>query len=113
VANLVLINAATDHDLRSLTNGATIDLSTDGSSLNIRAEVTGTVGSIAFILDGATYRVENTAPYAIRGDNDGDYLPWTPALGSHTLNVIPYSGPNRSGTLGTALQITFTVQRSQ
>ena len=54
VTQLVLVNAATDLDIDPLTDGSTIDLAATGTSLNVRAEVSGTVGSIRFSLDGQT-----------------------------------------------------------
>ncbi len=74
VTQLVLVNAATDLDIAPLTDGSTIDLAATGTSLNVRAEVSGTVGSIRFSLDGQTnFQTENVAPYAQAGDSGGDY----------------------------------------
>ncbi len=110
VTKLTLVSASKQQDLRGLTSGATIDLSADGSALNVRADVNGSVGSVAFVLDGKIVRTENVAVYALAGDTNGVYTSWTPPVGSHTLKVIPYSGSNRSGTAGTAADITFKVQ---
>src|SRR5215213_6600985 len=87
VSGLTLINAATDMVIGPLTNGATIDLRTAGSQLSVRAQVTPatTSGSAVFTLDGVKIRTENAVPYAIQGDTNGDYLPWTPSIGKHTL----------------------------
>ena len=68
-----------------------------------------TVGSVKFVLDGAPFRIEGGAPYALAGDVSGNYNPWTPSLGSHTLQVIPYSGGNATGTQGTGMTVNFTV----
>jgi hypothetical protein len=110
ISKLSLVKASTDTVLRSLVNGSTITLSTDSSSLNIRADVSGTVGSVAFFLDGKLVRTENNAPYSIAGDNSGNYLPWTPTVGGHVLRVVPYQYDNRSGAIGTAMEISFTVK---
>ncbi len=110
VVSLTLINAATDQDIRLLTNGDFINLAVSGTSLNIRAEVSGSVGSVRFALDGnSNFRTESSAPYALAGDNNGDYAPWTPTLGSHSLTATPFSGPGGTGTVGTPLTIEFTV----
>jgi hypothetical protein len=105
---VTLINTATQQALRTL-NGTTITLSKDGSALNVRADVSGTVGSVAFFLNGQLVKTENYAPYALAGDKDGVYLKWTPAVGSHTLRVVPYQSANRAGSIGTALETTFKV----
>ncbi|HWL15054.1 MAG TPA: hypothetical protein VNR00_05580, partial [Opitutus sp.] len=109
VTRFVLIDAATQRDLRELTDGAVIRLSQDGTALNIRAEVAGSAGCVLFVWDGKNYCTENLAPYAIGLDDNGVYRRWTPPLGSHTLRGVPYSGSNRSGNAGTARTIRIDV----
>ncbi|MCU0591399.1 MAG: fibronectin type III domain-containing protein [Desulfobacterales bacterium] len=109
VVSFTLVNAATDQDIRALSNGDVINLSQTGS-VTIRANVSGSVGSVRFGLDGnSNYRMENAAPYALAGDSNGDYTAWSPAVGSHSLTGTPYSGSEGTGTTGTALSISFTV----
>jgi len=106
VTGFTLVNAATDVDIRPLGNNDTIVLSQDGSSLNVRADVTGSVTSVTFGLDGnSNYRTEGVAPYALEGDSNGDYNPWTPSIGSHTLIATPNSG--------SAMTINFDVVQDQ
>jgi hypothetical protein len=79
--------------------------------INIRADVSAAVGSVVFGFDSnASYRVENSGPYAIAGDTTGDYHPWTPVAGSHTVSATPYSASNGGGTAGCSLTVPFTVQ---
>ena len=108
VTKLTLVDAATQRDIRTLTPGAVIDLAADGASLNIRADVGGKPGSIAFALNGKTI-TENISPYAIGGDDSGKYRKWAPPLGSHTLRATPYSSADRKGTVGTPLEVAITV----
>jgi hypothetical protein len=113
VVALTLINADTDQPLVIMTDGMTLTLSSlPTRNLNIRAETSPTVvGSVRFALDGkSNYRTETTAPYALAGDDSGDYRAWTPASGSHTVKGTPYSGSSASGAQGTSLTIRFTVQ---
>ena len=64
---LVLVDAASDTDIGPLANPATISVPAGG--INIRAEVSGTPGSVRFGLDGnPSYRVESTAPFSLTGD---------------------------------------------
>jgi hypothetical protein len=109
VATFTLINASSQTDLRPLVNGGVINLTTDGSSLNIRAGETGTVGSVVFYLDGAKVHTESTAPYAYARDDSGVYRKWTPSLGTHTLRAVPYSASGGAGSVGMPLEVTFTV----
>ncbi|OJJ14972.1 hypothetical protein BKI52_41195 [marine bacterium AO1-C] len=115
VTSFTLINAETNADLFDLTNGQTINLATlPTDQLNIRANTSPvTVGSVYFYENGTLSRKENSAPYAFKGDDGaGNYDSYTPDLGSITLEAIPFTGRNGSGTEGTALtvQITFIDQ---
>ncbi|TCZ67481.1 malectin domain-containing carbohydrate-binding protein [Flaviaesturariibacter aridisoli] len=113
VSSFTLVNAANEQDIQTLANGATINLATLPSrSLNIRANTSpGTVGSVVFSLSGSQTRnaTETAAPYALFGDNAGNYNAWTPAPGSYTLQATPFTGPGGSGTGGAALTLNFSV----
>ena len=115
ITGLTLINADTGQPVPGFQfkGGATIDLSTTGHRLNIRADLTaGAVGSVRFNYDGdPNYKIENYAPYDIGGDDNGGrtYLPWLPAVGMHTLVVTPYSGKNGAGRPGAPLLFLFNV----
>jgi Polysaccharide lyase len=111
VTSLTLVNADTDKDIRTLSSGDTLDLSTlPTPSLNIRANTSGPTLSVRFGLDAnSNFRTENTAPFALAGDSAGDYYPWTPTAGSHTLVATPFAVANAGGTAGTAKTVTFTV----
>ncbi len=109
VTKLMLVSAAGQFDVRALANGTVVDLSIDGALLNIRADVNGKVGSVAFSLTGHAMKTENLAPYVMFGDDSGVYRKWTPAAGTYTLRATPYSGSNRTGAVGVPLEVTFTV----
>jgi hypothetical protein len=108
-----LINADTDQPIQTLNNGATLSLSAlPTRNLNVRANTTpATVGSVTMVLSGTQSRsqTENTAPYALFGDTNGNYDAWTPARGSYTLKATPFSRSSGTGTAGTSLTISFTV----
>ncbi|MEL6392819.1 MAG: hypothetical protein AAFR97_08685, partial [Bacteroidota bacterium] len=110
ISELVLVNANTDSDIGQLEEGATIDLASTGTNLNIRAEVSGPVGSVRFSYDGNNnFQTENVAPYAFAGDTGGDYNSWTPTLGEHTVTAIAYEGENASGDVLGTIAVNFTV----
>jgi hypothetical protein len=113
VSGLTLVNAATDKDIAALVDGSVIHFARTGTSLNIRVTtVPTTVGSVVFTLDGKKVATETYAPYAIAGDNNGDYNPWTPSLGAHTLTVTPFAGAGGTGLAGKALTVHFTVSET-
>jgi hypothetical protein len=109
ISGLNLVNTTTQQNLRLLVDGSTISLSKDGSALNVSAQTSGSIGSVGFVVNGATFRIENLAPYAMAGDQSGVYSAWTPVPGNYTLSVTPYSGANRSGTVGSTMSLSFTV----
>ena len=121
VTSLVLFDADTDQPVpgfNPMPSTSTINLATLGlRRFSIRANTNpATVGSVQFNYDGnANYKVEGLAPYTIAGDNVAsngtvDYLPWTPAVGAHTLVVTPFTKGGASGTAGTPLSVSFTVK---
>ncbi|QIL77940.1 hypothetical protein G7064_05245 [Hymenobacter sp. HDW8] len=112
VVSFMLINAATDQPIRELVAGEVLNLATLGTSLNVQAITSpGTVGSVRFVLSGAqsATKTETGQPYALFGDNNGNYASWTPPVGSYSLTATPYTGSNAGGTAGTPLTLAFSV----
>lgn len=112
VTDFKLVNAETEKDVMSITNGATISLSKLAvAKANIRAVVSSDVKSVKFELSGKQSKTttDAAAPFALHGD-DGKgnffYGNWAPIpTGTYTLKVTPYNGT----TAGAAKTITFTV----
>lgn len=118
IVSFSLVNAATEKEVMTITDGATISLSSLGlTKANIRAIPTSDVsGSIKLELSGKQSKsyTDNKAPYTLHGDDgNGNYYygNWNPpALGTYTLKATPYSADNASGTAGTSKTITFTIK---
>jgi len=110
VTGFTLINAETNQPIMPLTDGTHLNLAKlPTRNLNVRAETSPvTVGSVRFVLNDSR-RTENTAPYALARDLNGDYVSWTPNVGSHTLTGTPYSMSRAGGTEGKPLTVTLTV----
>ncbi|GIV32716.1 MAG: hypothetical protein KatS3mg031_0251 [Chitinophagales bacterium] len=110
VVSFTLMGEGTSGEIGPLTNGIAINLATTGN-FTIRANVCNDpVGSVKFILNGSTYRIENTPPYALNGDNPpGNFVKWNAAPGNYTLTAIPYSLSGGKGTAGIAETVTFTI----
>ncbi len=66
------------------------------------------VGSVVFNLNGASV-VENVAPYALKGDDNGNYKAWVPNTGNYTLIITAFSDAQGKGTAGSPLTISFSV----
>ena len=118
VSSFTLINADIDQPIAGfdpIPVNATINLSSlPTKNLNIRANTNPQiVGSVRFGFDSnSNFGTENNPPYALASDNGGDYFPWTPSAGSHTLTATPYTSQNAAGTAGTPLSLAFTVTDS-
>ncbi|HXH19886.1 MAG TPA: kelch repeat-containing protein [Chitinophagales bacterium] len=112
VTQFTLVRAGFAGDIGPLNEGMTINLATIGS-FSIRADIcpgSTSVKSVKFVLNGATVKIENIAPYAIAGDGSTTgYNKWNVSPGSYTLTATPYSGSNASGTSGISLTRHFTV----
>ncbi len=109
ITGFTLVNADTDVDLFQITNGQNINFQElPTANLNIRAGVSGSVGSISFFLNGSFVRTESVAPYALAGDTNGNYASWSPGLGTNLLKANVYSGSNATGTLVETASITIT-----
>jgi len=116
VTDFKLINAATEAEMMSITNGQTISLSAlKLTKTNIRAVATSNSKSVKIELSGQqskTY-IDTEAPFALHGDDDDGnfyYGNWNPpALGTYTLKATPYTEEKAKGTAGSAKTITFTI----
>ncbi|MDX1993570.1 MAG: hypothetical protein SF029_14375, partial [bacterium] len=115
IIHFILVDGDTDQDIRVMTNGETVNLATlPTRNINIRVVTNPTtVGSIKFILNGAQFsnanRVENTAPYALWGDENGDYYGWQPRLGSYTLLAQSFELRDLAGSAGRPMTVQFNV----
>lgn len=110
VTILMLIDASNATDVHSLRNNDTINLNSL-PSFSVRADVCdpSAVGSVIFDLSGTEIRTENVVPYAVNGDNNGNYDPWPLGVGTYTLTATPYSSSNGGGATGTSKTVTFHV----
>ncbi|WP_225307262.1 N,N-dimethylformamidase beta subunit family domain-containing protein [Adhaeribacter soli] len=113
VTGFNLIDATTELPLKQLQNGDVINLATVGSKkLNIQAlTLQPTVGSVVFNLSGQETKVrsDESVPYSLFGDNNGNYYSWIPTAGTYTLTATPYSLGVGKGTAGIPLTISFSV----
>jgi hypothetical protein len=112
ITGLTLVNADNEQGIRSFTDGSTIDRATLPPHLTVRAETSGTIGSVRWRIDGVTVRTENYAPYALGGDASGgsDLLPYAVPYGTHVLEVTAFSGSSATGSILKTLKLTFTVR---
>lgn len=110
----VLVDAATDQDIRTLHDGDRLDLSTLPAALNIRADIApglaSQVESVDFRLKNRK-RVENIPPYAVAGDSNGDYYDMDLQTGNYNLRATLYPYDNAGGKALFSTFILFKVVR--
>ena len=113
IQSFVLVDASTNQDVLTITEGAQIVLGDlPGTYLNIYA-VTGPAptGSVELSLAGAlsANRTENVAPYALYGDNGGNFNGETFGLGQYTVSAQAFEGSSGSGESGPITSVNFEI----
>ncbi|MEM8899098.1 MAG: choice-of-anchor Q domain-containing protein [Bacteroidota bacterium] len=111
VTQFVLIDAVTDQPIGGLNNGDIIDWRELKNPINIEAKTEGEAKSVQFSLEGKANftRTENVKPWAMLGDNKGNFKEWRPSNGKYTLTATPYDLKGAVGQPGEALSIAFEV----
>ncbi|MER2998964.1 heparin lyase I family protein [Pontibacter populi] len=113
VVSYTIINADTDRDVLTFSNSTTISLSKLGlKNINIRANTnTAKTGSVNLKMWGDWGRTvtDNTAPYSLFWEANGNYHNWKVPTGTYNLIATPYSDANGKGVAGSELKATLTV----
>ncbi len=111
IVQFVLVNAETNTDIMPLENGSVIDYAQISTRrINIRALTsTGTIELVTFYLNGRVERDEREAPYALKGDRNGNYHAWTPAAGTYTVEAAPLYRDGSALRAAPRASVTFTV----
>lgn len=100
-----LVNADSDIDIQTISEGDTIYIEA-GVNYNVRYNSQAQIGSVCF----NSAKTENIPPYAIGGDNNGNYFPWNGATpGDKTIHVEAFSENNKGGYLVESKSIHFTL----
>jgi hypothetical protein len=105
VNSFTVVNADTDQDIATFTNGTGSVSIANAPRINVRANVSS--ASRVVFSGNAGSRTEDQAPFALAGDKDGDYYAWSPKVGSYTITATPYSG-TKAGPAKT-LKLTVTA----
>ena len=104
IPSLQLVDASTESDLRALSDD---DVLYTDQQISIRADASLATARVIFYLNNSTFRNERERPFAIAGDNSGNYSEWIKSPGAYQIKVVPYSA---SGTPGTPLTLNVDVR---
>lgn len=116
ITRLVLVDAENDVDVMEVTDGGVIDLSMLATEkLTIRAETTDDVESVGFVLSGKIYqrKIENFEPYALFGDQNGDFAGTKFKPGRYRIQATPASRDWLRGKRGSTVSLGFEVIKGQ
>ncbi|MBL7776564.1 MAG: hypothetical protein JNK89_11215, partial [Saprospiraceae bacterium] len=91
----------------SISNNGYYPMNDISKDYNLEASVTGNPGSVKFTITGAqnTSNIENQVPWNHPTTNTA----WAPVLGTYTVTVQVYSGPNATGVICDEKTFTFTL----
>jgi hypothetical protein len=110
VIDFVLVDATTGFDLRMLSEGETIDVTS--IPVTIRAVVEPLPGSIVFKIDGKSVHTENASPWTINGSDPvtGKLIPWTAGSGGIRIEAEPHLESDGRGDKGSELEQSFVIE---
>ncbi|MEM9736753.1 MAG: hypothetical protein AAF908_09140, partial [Pseudomonadota bacterium] len=84
-------------------------LGTSTLSLKVAHSDAGSIESVRFALNGQVERTENVEPYALFGDNQGDYLEGTLGVGSHQVTATFFGQDKAQGGEIDRAEISFEI----
>ena len=106
VASFTVVNADTGADIATFVSSGTVSIAST-PRINVRANASN-VKSVVFI-DASSTRIENTAPYAYKGNQGAVYYSWAPTAGTYVINARPHAAANGTGTAGATATLTLTL----
>ena len=110
VYDFTLIDPSTDQPVRgfeSIPEGTVFNIKQMSRFQNIRANVSGYIKEVRFSYESNdAFHIEGVPPYALFGDEAGDYANGRFQLGAKTLTAIPYDA---AGNEGKSHTLTFIV----
>ncbi len=107
VSSFTVVNADTGVDIATFASSGTINVK-DTPNINLRANASS-VKSVVFTDATTTTRIENTAPYAYKGNASTTYFKWAPSVGTYVIKAKPFAGSNGTGTAGAVATLTLNI----
>jgi hypothetical protein len=89
------MNADTDKEIITFFNDGVVSQAT-AKRINVRANAGSGVAKVVFTESGTT-RTEGAAPFALKGDSNGDYAAWEPKPGVYRITAQPFDKAGKAG----------------
>jgi len=112
-SEFILVDSCANVDVRPLRQTDRVDLADFDGCFSVRLEASASAESVRFWMNGANYRTENVAPYAVESDGGGNYHSWRKGTGLFLIEAVPFSGDSGSGSQGERLSIGLEVYDSR
>jgi len=114
IQSFMVVDPASDEDLYELEEGGVIDLGQlgkHGATIRAIADDDEDIGSVRLTLQGPSgqNKVENTAPWALYGQNKGNFKKGHFKAGDYVLVAKPYALAKARGEQGEELTVRFSV----
>lgn len=119
ITSFRLVNGQTDRFIQTLENDDTVSIARAGRYLNIEVIVESGISSVLFFLDGEPFwingrNLENGSPYAMAGDNSGNYYDnwdWQGLLGTHAFTAVACSQDGGGGICYEPFTVSVNIVR--
>ncbi|MEM8899921.1 MAG: T9SS type A sorting domain-containing protein, partial [Bacteroidota bacterium] len=117
IRQIILVNANNGQDVMEIQDGTNIDLNQFAHAIAIRAEEDACsfpVKSVRMVMTGTQnqIRTESLAPWALFGDNSGNFASWNASPGNYNLIATPYSEAGAKGVPGLSKEVNFSITQS-
>ncbi|NJK62893.1 MAG: hypothetical protein HC921_09650 [Synechococcaceae cyanobacterium SM2_3_1] len=114
IGGFVLIDADSDQPISTynpLLSGTTLYLDQLPTNVNLIALASADTESVQFGLNASpSFRIENEPPYAIQGDDKGNYKPWQLQPGTYQITATAFSNNRATGLAGEPQALQFQVE---
>jgi hypothetical protein len=111
VNDLILVDSDTNRDINGGLSCVPSPCLGSAVNFNIRANTFGNVGSVRLTIDGPIKetRIENEAPFAVFGDESGNYAGLSLPTGTYTVTAQAYSEPLAQGLESAIFTMAFSI----
>jgi len=114
IESIWLVDADTDSMIEQISDGEVFIRDDLPANLSVMAVANADTESVRFGYSGIiSFHTENLVPYALGGDNNGDYAPFSLDDGWHQVRATPFAADNATGSYGSEVLIAFAISERE